>query len=496
MKEFAGNFIKLFSGNLGAQVIVVASAPLITRLYDPDAFGVAAVFMALVALLSPLMGLTYSGAVPLPKEDRVAHNLMAVCFVLILIAGALLSLVLALFPGILDLVGRSSVKQFAWILPALLVLEGITAALFTWNLRRKHYNSLAGSKVAGAVTEQGGRIGSGLFGAASAGALIATGVAGRLVSTVWLAIRWWGRDGRTFCSSLSFAAMRSAMIRYKRFPQFSVWTAFCNSISRQFPYLLLARYFGDGVVGFYALGAAVLGRPVLVIGNSLNQAFYQEAAVMIREGRPLRPLVARLLRTGMALFSLPFILLAFFGGPLFALLFGATWFDAGLYAQVLAPLFLMVLMFRQVASLMPAMERQDMALKFQVILMIARLISLLAGCASGRVLVALGAYSVSSCLVFSWGMWWVAGKAGVRSRELLSWAGLYFGYALLCALAGWWISLMLPGRVLPLLTGGAVAALAYYLVLLRFDRTLQQPLQFLLERFQKRPDPIQPDPEA
>ena len=47
------------SGNAGAQAITLASAPFITRLYGPEAFGVLGAYMAVVTIASPVVALAY-----------------------------------------------------------------------------------------------------------------------------------------------------------------------------------------------------------------------------------------------------------------------------------------------------------------------------------------------------------------------------------------------------------------------------------------------------
>jgi O-antigen/teichoic acid export membrane protein len=57
------------SGTAGAQVITMAFAPLITRLYGPEAFGLLGTFVAILGIVTPLAALTYPIAIVLPKSD-------------------------------------------------------------------------------------------------------------------------------------------------------------------------------------------------------------------------------------------------------------------------------------------------------------------------------------------------------------------------------------------------------------------------------------------
>lgn len=72
---FRGMMTLALGSSIG-RVIGIASIPVLTRLYSPADFGVLAVFTALVAILAPLVTLRYALALPLPRHDGVAMNLL------------------------------------------------------------------------------------------------------------------------------------------------------------------------------------------------------------------------------------------------------------------------------------------------------------------------------------------------------------------------------------------------------------------------------------
>src|SRR4051794_19939913 len=52
LSSTAGSVVKLAGGTAAAQLLVVALAPVISRLYDPQDFGLLGVFVALVTILN------------------------------------------------------------------------------------------------------------------------------------------------------------------------------------------------------------------------------------------------------------------------------------------------------------------------------------------------------------------------------------------------------------------------------------------------------------
>ena len=85
---FKADVLRLVSGTSLAQVISLLAAPILTRIYAPEAFGIAALFASITGILSVLACMRYELAIVLPDNDREAANLLAVCLVItFLIAG-------------------------------------------------------------------------------------------------------------------------------------------------------------------------------------------------------------------------------------------------------------------------------------------------------------------------------------------------------------------------------------------------------------------------
>jgi len=51
LNGFARNVLTLISGSVLAQIIAVAAAPILTRLYSPEEFGILALYTSIVTML-------------------------------------------------------------------------------------------------------------------------------------------------------------------------------------------------------------------------------------------------------------------------------------------------------------------------------------------------------------------------------------------------------------------------------------------------------------
>ena len=68
--------LKLVGGTAGSQVIAMAAAVILTRLYGPESFGVLATFVSILALLNVVSSLRYELAIAVPEYDDEAVTLV------------------------------------------------------------------------------------------------------------------------------------------------------------------------------------------------------------------------------------------------------------------------------------------------------------------------------------------------------------------------------------------------------------------------------------
>ncbi|MDZ7775662.1 MAG: hypothetical protein U5L09_08740 [Bacteroidales bacterium] len=65
---FFQNIAVVAGGNTAAKLIGILSAPVITRLYSPEDYGVFSVFASAVAVIGALSTLRYAVAIPIAPE--------------------------------------------------------------------------------------------------------------------------------------------------------------------------------------------------------------------------------------------------------------------------------------------------------------------------------------------------------------------------------------------------------------------------------------------
>ena len=120
----------------------------------------------------------------------------------------------------------------------------------------------------------------------------------------------------------------------------------------------------------------MLRLPLVLIGTSIGQVFFQKAAEMINRGENVFATAVKSVRTLTLLSIIPFAIVMLFGEFLFAFVFGENWREAGIYAEIMAPWLMINFIASPISPLPMVLNKQRqfflMAL-FGTLLMLATL---------------------------------------------------------------------------------------------------------------------------
>ncbi len=399
---FKGDVLRLVSGTGMAQVIILLTAPILTRLYAPEAFGTAALFASITGILGVLACMRYELAIVLPDNDREAANLLAVSLVMtVLMSGLTIPIIGYGSDQILAWVKMPELAPYLWLIPLAVMAHGIFTALNYWNTRTKHFTRLSIARVTSQVAGTSTSLGLGLAGYASGGSLIAASLGGQAVATTVLGGQIWRDNGRFILSSITWREMWDGMRRHRKFPLFSSWGALINTASWQIPILMLGSFFSPAVVGFYSLGFRLIQMPLGLIGGAISQVFFQRGAEAHSSG-DLGRLVEGLFNRMLIIGLLPSMILMVIGADLFAFVFGAEWREAGVFTQILAPWALVWYLSSPLSTIYAIQEKQKMEFVMHGAIFITRFFAIAIGGFFGSPRLAVTMFSVGGILAYGY----------------------------------------------------------------------------------------------
>jgi Membrane protein involved in the export of O-antigen and teichoic acid len=345
-----------------SQIVVVATSPILTRLYSPPDLGAFSVAASILAVLITVTCLRYEAAIPLPDSDVAAANVLALCLVVTVVLGMLATLLLLIFgPSFLALFGISTLAPYIGLLVVGQLGGGVVLVFASWAIRTKNFTEIGANRLTQTGVMVGVQVGLGIASLGALGLLIGS-VAGNVAGSSRLALTAWRGYGSEFRRA-SLEGVRSAASRYRRFPIFSAPSALVNAVGLQAPLLIFTALYGVAVGGEYALAQRVVALPVSLGAAAVEQVFFAEAARLAREQpASIRGLYVRTTR-GLALAAiLPFALLALAAPTFTPLVFGEAWAQAGLYVAILAPMCYLQIITAPTGGTLDVLERQDLHL--------------------------------------------------------------------------------------------------------------------------------------
>lgn len=324
----------MVTGTAAAQIIPLVVSPLLSRIYSAADFGTLGTTVAIASVLAVLSTARLELAIVLPAESRDG---LALAGGVLLLAPAVcvlawIALSAAEMLGALP-VGLANLGIWLHAAPFLgLALACSSTGSFLAN-RDRSYRRIATAAVTQQAVTAIVAVTAGLAKVSSNGLLV-----GRIVgaaSNVALYSSLFRSVATAHGSEWRLVDTWKNVVRYKQFVFFNLPYSFVGTFSREFVVIALTLTHALEAAGFYSLVRAVLAAPVSFLSSALSQVYYREAAE--RAGSPEFSRLTFGLMIGLTIALTPcFTFLSIWGATLFSFVFGASWEEAGAYAQLLA----------------------------------------------------------------------------------------------------------------------------------------------------------------
>lgn len=364
--EFSRGVLALVAGTGAAQLMVIGTSPILTRLYSPSDFGIYAVVSSILSVLITVTCLAYDFAIPLPESDDAAANVAALCLVVaITFSSATLLVLLFAGPALLALAGASVLGPAVLLLPLGQLGGGAVSVFRRWALRTKAYSEIAANQFTQSATLVVVQVGLGVPAAGAAGLLVGA-VAGSIAGSSRLSRVAWLSHSSSF-RRVSRAGIRLVAARYVRFPILAAPSAFLNSLGLQAPLLMIVALYGTAIGGQFTLAQRVVALPATLVTGAIGQVYFAEAAALAREQSDLRALFLRTTRSIALMAAGPIAVIALVSPLVFGLVFGEEWREAGLFVSILAPMYYVYFVANPTGATLDVLERQDLNLIREIV---------------------------------------------------------------------------------------------------------------------------------
>ncbi|CUN15907.1 lipopolysaccharide biosynthesis protein [Turicibacter sanguinis] len=367
--------MKLATGSLMAQIIMVVVSPISTRLFTPQELGVYTLVLTAVSMFGPVLSLRYDIAIVLGKDKRETYALVKISLVISIAMSLIIgSGYVYYLKDNIDVQGE--IGNFVYALIPILCITGLTNILTAYNNKNQEYGIIGSVQVIRAVVQNGIMILAGILQLGSIGLIISqligncAGISKQSKKIIKeIKIIW----------KVEVDTLKKALIDYRQQIYFSTPAIFVNAASYSLINFVVSDLYGMDTFGYYSLSYRMLGIPLSLVVVNVSKVFFEQAVKDRSEKGSYRDMFIKVLILLIPISITMAGAIYLLGPSIFEIVFGEGWGIAGEYARILVPMFSIKLIVSTLSPSFTISSKQNIELPLQVLFFIVLLLGYIGG---------------------------------------------------------------------------------------------------------------------
>ncbi|HBC4172696.1 TPA: type 8 capsular polysaccharide synthesis protein Cap8K [Staphylococcus aureus] len=360
LNKFIGDsFLMILSSGI-AQVILIITTPIITRLYSPTEFGEFTIFSNIAMILIPIINARYDLLIVNTKNDRSANILSQISFLISLLILLLLIPIFAISAWLYP----NFILDFIFII-IMLFLVSLTNIFTNYLNKERKYKVLSLINVFRAGSMALLQIIFGLLALGSLGLII--GFSLSYIAGITLGYKTFKKH---FNIVRDKEETKALFLENKNQLVYSTPSILLNSLSFSVVVFFIGILYTNTEVGIYGMAVRVLGIPVTIISLGLSKMFMQQANDYYIEHGNFRNLLLKFSSILVIVSIILYVPLYLFSEELVNILLGHSWVDAITVIKIVIPLFVIRLIVSTVSLSVIVLQKQQLELILQALFLI------------------------------------------------------------------------------------------------------------------------------
>lgn len=351
----------MVGGTIGAQFLILAVTPLLTRIYNAEQFAIFGMFTSSMLVLGKLSNLRYDLAIPLPAtEQRGKQVLLLSLAVAALFCGAMALFLILSQSFSVETVVDHTLFEYSYLLVLTTLLFIYHESLITWLIRSKDFLLISSVRFANAFVLGAVQVSGYLFSGNTKALIYATPIS-LILGLLFMLTKVQLSAG--YGDSLSYTRLKRLALRYRKFATFTMPASLMYELSGLLP-LVCLTYFGYvTTAGHFFLARRIGLFPSSVLGRSISQVNQSDLANLHRNNSLTQVLLPQIRNIQWALFipAVAAVLIAPYFSTYF---FGAEWQKVGLYLQFISFYVYIRLVYSPTNALADTIGQQNLALAY------------------------------------------------------------------------------------------------------------------------------------
>ncbi|HGO4138704.1 TPA: type 8 capsular polysaccharide synthesis protein Cap8K [Staphylococcus aureus] len=360
LNKFIGDsFLMILSSGI-AQVILIITTPIITRLYSPTEFGEFTIFSNIAMILIPIINARYDFLIVNTKNDRSANILSQISFLISLLILLILIPIFAISAWLYP----NFILDFIFII-IMLFLVSLTNIFTNYLNKERKYKVLSLINVFRAGSMALLQIIFGLLALGSLGLII--GFSLSYIAGITLGYKTFKKH---FNIVRDKEETKALFLENKNQLVYSTPSILLNSLSFSVVVFFIGILYTNTEVGIYGMAIRVLGIPVTIISLGLSKIFMQQANDYYIEHGNFRNLLLKFSSILVIVSIILYVPLYLFSEELVNILLGHSWVDAITVIKIVIPLFVIRLIVSTVSLSVIVLQKQQLELILQALFLI------------------------------------------------------------------------------------------------------------------------------
>lgn len=373
-KGFIGNIGILVGGTAIAQLINILILPILTRLYSPEAFNALALYVAILSILVTIASLKFETAIPLPKSNKIAKNLLLLSLISVFLLSITTLIILILYFDKINQLTNQQISSYLLLLPIGMLISGCYNTFLYWSIRTKCFTLISKTRVRQSISSSASQISIGIFQSSALGLII--GQLLNMSTGIISLIKQFYSGQHSLLKGVTKTTLQKTFCLYNHFPKYITLESLCNSMAIQLPIILIASYAIGPEAGYLMLAIKLLSAPMSLIGGSISQVYFSEASEKHHQ-KKLQIFTHSTLLTLTKLSLPPLIIIALCAPLITPIFLGIEWSRTGTIICWLTPYFFIQLLASSISTSLYITNNQKIALILQILGLIFRVISII-----------------------------------------------------------------------------------------------------------------------
>ena len=364
-----------------------------TRIFEPNDFGLVALYFSIISVLVIISTGRYEHSIILPVDDNDSYSILISSVILNFSFSLILFLVLLFFQDvIINFLDKPEISSWILYIPIFIILNGLFFIFRSWLIRKKYFKRVSfaaalKSLVLSLILILGGIIFDNIM------VFLFANLIAQFIETTYIFKKIKKRKFNHYTA-------KKLLRKYINFPKFSLPSDLVSTYASHNPIFLLSYYFGDFVVGQFSLCQRVLAIPIKLISSATLEVYKQKATSDYNEfGNCLNIFLSTFKTLFLAAF-IPSFIMFFLVSKFFSFFFGGDWVVAGVIAKYLIPMFFFQFSISPLSYTIYIAEKQKYNMYWQIFLLVFTTIGILLGVFYNSYYMSILGYSIAYSLMY------------------------------------------------------------------------------------------------